>query len=124
MGTVSGSAFHGPGTAAPAKAFSITLQNCPAGFSTIQYTIHPTNPILDPINAVIGLLQGGATGVGLQLLDGQNNPVPLNRAVTVPGYTPGSSTVDIPLQAAYYQTAPAITSGRADAAVDFTITYE
>jgi major type 1 subunit fimbrin (pilin) len=122
MGPVPGSAFHGPGSKAQATSFNITLTNCPAGFNTIQYKLHPLTPIISQDQSVIAVT-GGATGVGLQLLDAPDHPVPLDQLVSVPRYTPGSSTVDIPLQAAYYQTAPAITSGDANAAVEFSITY-
>jgi major type 1 subunit fimbrin (pilin) len=120
MGSVSGSEFHGQGSVAGTQAFNITLTDCPAGYNTIQYTLHPLTAIIDREQSVIALQAGGASGVGLQLQNDQG-PVPFDQAISFP-YTSG--TLSIPLKAAYYQTAPAITSGEAKAAVEFSITYQ
>ncbi|WP_322061195.1 fimbrial protein [Paraburkholderia sp. J63] len=94
-----------------AASFTIDLNDCPAGLGqyglAIQYEIDANTTILDSTNAVVALDgTSSATGVGIQLLDGNGNPFPLGQVVALNGYNPatgGSHTV--PLRARYYQTA-------------------
>jgi major type 1 subunit fimbrin (pilin) len=124
MGRIALRAFRGPGTTAGRKSFAIELRDCPAGIQSIDYTLDPTTPIISLDQGVVALEAGGATGVGVQLMDATGSPVPLQQPVRFSGYIPGSPSVDIPLQAAYYQTADTITAGQANTAVRFTITYQ
>lgn len=125
MGNISIRDFHGPGTTAGRKSFSIELTNCSDGIQSIEYSLDPITQIIDPVQGVIGLeADGAATGVGLQLLDDTGHPVPLQQAIPYSGYVPGSVSASIPLQAAYYQTADTVTPGHANSAVRFTITYQ
>jgi major type 1 subunit fimbrin (pilin) len=67
-----------------------------------------------------------ATGIGLQLKDGNGNPLQYNTTqYTLSAYntaTGGSYT--IPLTAAYYQTAATVTPGSANATLTFTLIYQ
>uniref|UniRef100_UPI0039EFDEBB fimbrial protein n=1 Tax=Bordetella sputigena TaxID=1416810 RepID=UPI0039EFDEBB len=124
MGEIPVSAFGGPGMTAGRKSFAIALRDCPPGIQSIEYTLDPTTQIISSDLSIVALETGGAAiGVGLQLMDATGRPVPLQQPVRFSSYVPGSASADIPLQAAYYQTAGTITPGKANAAVRFTITY-
>lgn len=124
MGTVSAGDFEGVDTKTTPKDFKIMLKNCPGGMNSIKYQLDPTTPIKDKSNSVITLQAGGATGVGLQLMDNSGSAVPLQEAIPVSDYHGSGGNFTIPLKAAYYQTDSKITGGAANAAVDFTMTYE
>lgn len=123
MTTVAASDFSGIGTRARQVGFAIDVQGCHAGVSAIEYELNPLTPVLDASKGVIGLDPGGATGVGLQIVDAADVPVAYRSKITVSGYTPGND-VSIPLKAAYYQTESTIGVGAADASVEFTMTYK
>jgi type 1 fimbria pilin len=122
MGPVPTSRFAGVGTKSNVKSFSINGINCPGGINSITYRLDPVTPIADASNSVIALDAGGASGVGLQLMDSFGNPVPLQQEIATT-YVSGNGSFSIPLQAAYYQTGK-ISPGVANAAVSFTMTYQ
>ncbi|WP_261371915.1 fimbrial protein [Yersinia mollaretii] len=70
---------------------------------------------------------GAATGVGVQLLTGANkDPVEFGKAKEM-GHTAASGTdikENIEITARYYQTAPTITPGSANASATYTMTYQ
>ncbi|MDN0109233.1 fimbrial protein [Yersinia mollaretii] len=70
---------------------------------------------------------GAATGVGVQLLTGVNkDPVEFGKAKEM-GHTAASGTdikENIDITARYYQTAPTITPGSANASATYTMTYQ
>jgi major type 1 subunit fimbrin (pilin) len=127
MGSYQQSVFKGVGSATtPAVSFNIAVNACPTGLTKIQYQFIPLNAVLDATNGVLALSSSStATGIGVQLKDGSGNALKYNTQYTLSGYntsTGGSYT--IPLTAAYYQTAPAVTPGSANAVLTFTMTYQ
>ncbi len=124
MGTVAGSHFKGVGTTAAKQSFSLSLNNCPSGINSVSYRIDPVNAIVDSGNAVMALNSGGATGVGIQLLDSTGKPLKLQTAIPFTGYKTSGGNFSIPLQAAYYQTNSTINNGTANSAATFTFTYQ
>lgn len=102
------------------------LNHCPAGLNRIQYRADAVTAVADANRSVVSLdAASGARGVGVQLLDGQGNVLPLGSNLTLAGYNPAvGGNHAIPLQARYYQTAAPVTAGSANTSVTFTLTYQ
>jgi len=119
------SVFSGKDSSSPVVAFDISLNECTEEMKAIHYQIDAVTPIIDHANAVIGLdASSTATGVGIQLLDGDGNPLVLGTKRPFTGYnaTMGGN-FKIPLRARYRQTGNTVTPGSANSAVTFTMTY-
>lgn len=119
--------FSGTGSRTPATAFNLNFNACPAGMNTIKYEIDPVTTIVAGTgNSVVTLDSGStATGIGLQLLDGNNNPFALGTPVTLAVYNSATGgDYQIPLKAAYYQTGATIGAGSANTEMTFTLTYQ
>ncbi|WP_312429358.1 fimbrial protein [Achromobacter sp.] len=125
LGTPKSSVFTGTGSSSQLVGFDISLDGCPSGMSSIHYQIDAATPVVDAANAVIGLdANSSATGVGVQLLDGNGNPAILGRRQPFAGYNSATGgSFKIPLQARYRQTGDKVTPGSANAAVTFTMNY-
>ncbi|MFI0488505.1 MAG: fimbrial protein [Yersinia sp. (in: enterobacteria)] len=114
--------FTGVGTTSKSIPFNIDLIDC-SPTTNVKVTFSDTSGSPSPgIPGVLALTSGGATGVGVQLLDATNNPIPLGAEFGV-GQTVGT-TFSIPLKARYYQTAAKITTGPANSTANFTMTYD
>jgi len=108
--------------------FTIKLNSCPAGMTSIKYRIDPATTVQIPAQSVVALdATSTATGVGIQLLDGAGAVHPLGSGTDrlFSGYNPATGgDYTIPLQARYYQTSPSVTSGHANTTMTFTMTYQ
>ena len=106
-----------------------SLNSCPAGMNTVQYRIDPVTSVLNSAQSVVALdnsaSTSSATGVGVQLLDGNGAVFPLSTYKTFAGYdkTNGGSYT-IPFKARYYQTATRVTPGAANTSMTFTMLYQ
>lgn len=87
----------------------------------------------DEIGAVSGLSDLGvvalnststASGVGVQILNENEQPVPLAVPFTVASYPLSAALVTVPLYARYYQTATTVSPGSANAVATYTISYQ
>jgi major type 1 subunit fimbrin (pilin) len=126
MGTRSHTDFQGVGSAAPATAFTIDVNNCPGGLNGIQYRVDAVTQVLNSANSVVALDgNSNAQGIGVQLLDGAGAVLPLGVDKPFTGYnrTSGGS-YKIPLKARYYKTGEVIRGGTANTAMTFTMTYQ
>ncbi|HEY9512558.1 MAG TPA: fimbrial protein [Rhodanobacter sp.] len=112
------STFTGVGTTSGKTPFAITL-SCPAGTAVSNVTLHAATPDSHP-----GVIQpagaGYAAGIGVQILDGNSNPVTFERQTLL---TPGA-TNSIPYYAQYFQTAPTAGAGTVKATVTFDLFYQ
>lgn len=126
MGTYKSSVFTGMGSSTNPVSFNVALNNCPAGMTKIQYQFDAPGGVTDTSNGVIALTAAStATGIGLKLMDSSNTALKFDTRYQLSGYntaTGGSYT--IPLKAAYYQTAAAVTAGTANAVMTFMMTYQ
>lgn len=124
MGSQKSSGFAGINTRLTPKAFEIKLNSC-ATTLTIKYRLDATTSIINQAESVIALSSGStAAGVGVQILDDMDKPLPLGVQIAVKNlsyYTGGN--LSIPLKAAYYQTANNTTAGTANTSLTFTMTY-
>lgn len=123
LGKQRSSQFGGIGTTIGQKAFNIQLNDCPAGLSGISYRLDPINTAFDAETGVLALDEGGATGVGIQITDENDKVVSLGEVHRFLSTAPTAS-VTIPLKAAYYKTAETVEGGKANASMQFTITYQ
>ena len=114
--------FTGVGTTSKSIPFNIDLIGCSAN-SNVKVTLSDTSGGLSPNKpGVLALIPGGATGVGIQLLDAANTPIPLNTPFDV-GQTV-NDTFSFQLKARYYQTEATMTTGPANSTANFTMTYD
>ncbi|MEY4475595.1 MAG: hypothetical protein RL248_1362 [Pseudomonadota bacterium] len=114
--------FTGVGTTSQSIPFNIDLIDCSAN-SNVKVTFSDTSGSPSPgIPGVLALTSGGATGVGIQLLNATDTPIPLDIPFDV-GQTVGT-TFSIPLKARYYQTGATMTTGPANSTANFTMTYD
>jgi major type 1 subunit fimbrin (pilin) len=126
MGKHVSSELKGVGTTTSTSSFVVSLNNCPAGMTSIQYRIDPTTTVLNSSQSVVSLdASSGATGVGVQLLNSSGTAFPLSTNQTFSGYnttTGGSYTIS--LGARYYQTAATVGAGSANTSMALTMTYQ
>ncbi|MEO6934931.1 MAG: fimbrial protein [Collimonas sp.] len=125
FGSVSIGSFKGIDTTAGNQPFNIKL-NCQSGENAQNTILLSLSATQDPSNkaGVLQLTQGTgvATGVGIQILDKNSKPVQFGTAATV-GPSANIQYV-VPLTARYYQTTGAITTGQANGAATFTVSYQ
>ena len=126
FGKLPQSSFVGKGSTTGDRAFNIRL-NCNAGLNA-QNTIYlRMDGTLDIAGApgVLQITQAGtsaATGVGIQVLDGQSAPVRFGEDALVGPSKDGSYA--LPYTARYFQTSDKVTPGRADGIATFTLVYK
>jgi type 1 fimbria pilin len=114
--------FSGVDTFSQSIPFNIDLIGCSAN-SNVKVTLSDTSSGLSPNKpGVLALIPGGATGVGIQLLNATNTPIPLNTPFDV-GQTV-NDTFSFQLKARYYQTEATMTTGPANSTANFTMTYD
>ncbi|ABF11119.1 Fimbrial protein (plasmid) [Cupriavidus metallidurans CH34] len=127
LGNHLSSEFSGVGSKTSSTSFNIALNGCPSGLNTIQYQIDPVTSIVSGTGNTVVALNSGSTAnrVGVQLLDGNGNPLALSSPITFSGYS--SSTggdYTIPLKARYYQIDTPVGPGSANTSMIFTMTYQ
>ncbi|WP_155950788.1 fimbrial protein [Pseudomonas taiwanensis] len=86
-------------------SYNINLFNCPKEINTIKYTLKANTPIIDADAGIVELTPDStARGIGIQLFDGNDQPIKLDQVMTFTDYTSNSGgSVQIPLKAAYYR---------------------
>jgi len=136
------SEFSGEGSWAKETGFTLELTNCSSEVKKIKYKLAPVGltgapnyhqvaletipwSLLTPEPGALPLGAGTtATGVHVQVLDGNGNPVKFDRTtMLVAPYTKGSGTASIPLQARYLQTGSTVTPGRVYATMSVLYMY-
>ncbi|HEX7865944.1 MAG TPA: fimbrial protein [Variovorax sp.] len=126
FGKVPLSGFKGRGTTTADRNFNIKL-NCKAGMG-VQNTVYlRMDATKDPAgdDGVLRITQGStgiATGVGIQVIDGNKTPVKFGDDVLVGPSKDGDYV--LPYTARYFQTGNTVTPGRADGTANFTIDYK
>jgi len=117
--------FSGVGSVAGTQPFTLSFNNCPAGMNRIGYRFTPTTTVLDAANGVVALDGSAtATGVGIQLADGQGQPVEFGTLYWLQDYNSLQvQSYRVPMQASLYQTEPAVSGGSVSSAITFTMDY-
>ncbi|QNP47707.1 fimbrial protein [Diaphorobacter aerolatus] len=86
---VRASQFSGVGRTAARKDFELKFENCPLGFGGINYSFSPTTSVLDAANGVVALSGAStASGVGVQFMHSQNEPLQFGKAYQLGEYSP------------------------------------
>lgn len=143
--------FTGKGTASPWKDASIKLINCgrfygetstsiasfdgkntsitgTLGSNKWSMTISPYNGVIDQAKGIIDIDDDNsrATGIGIQLSTTESTAGLIDLSAPVKGALPndGSQNITIPLYARYIQTDNAVTAGKANGKLMYTITYQ
>lgn len=126
LGSHSSTELTGVNTFTSATNFNVSLNSCPAGMNAIQYRIDPVTTVINSAQSVVALNpSSGATGVGVQLLDGTGAVMPLSTYKTFSGYsTSAGGNYAIPLKARYYQTGTKVGAGTANSSMTFTMLYQ
>jgi type 1 fimbria pilin len=117
--TVATNAFTGVGAVSGKQPFQIDLA-CPPGTAVARITMHTAAPDSHP-GVVAPAGAGYATGIGVQVLDANANPMVFETQTAV---TPLNATTSIPYFAQYFQTAPTVSGGNVKATVTFDIFYQ
>jgi len=124
LGDHRASAFNTPGTTSPWVDFNIALRSCPAGYQGLIYRLTPQTGVRDPARSVLGVAQGGATGVGVQVWDGWHNiAARLVVGQQLFNLAPGTTTVDLPMRARIMQMDPQVSAGSVAASMELRIEY-
>lgn len=125
LGKYPTTAFPTAGSTSGAKAFDISLEKCEAGNYTMRFD--GNTPAGHPELLAV---TGGATGVGVEILDNNGATLPISQEITDPatvtvaadGDTPGAATFN--LRARYKSFQDVVTAGQANSNANFTIEYK
>ena len=126
MGQVRSAKLATAGSTSSPVGFKIQLDDCD---TTVAKTaaVAFTGTAVDSTNTSVLALQssaaGGATNVGIQILDSTGNPLALDGATFSKASTLNDGTNILPFQARYYATGAA-TAGTADADATFKVQYQ
>jgi type 1 fimbria pilin len=117
---ITANTLTGKGSSTGLTAFNINLtcQNG-ANLSVTMTSTQSTTPAGVMTNATG---RNTATGVGVQLLDQNQDPIVWNSAQPV--VSASSSAISLPYYAQYYQTTNTVTAGSVSAKVTFTVNYQ
>lgn len=135
MGEHNLSVFSKNGNTTPPKTFDIKLNNCPSGIQKVSYSLSATSgaPAVDGTHGIIKLnTSSTAKGIALQLLDGNQTPIQLDKTYVFNEYSTAGGNFSIPLSAKYVRTLPngeagqydeGMSAGSANSEVTFVMSY-
>lgn len=116
MGSYLKSAFSAAGDTTTAKPFQIQLTQCPNVAATLSFTGTANSESDLALDST-----ATATGVAIRILDSGNAKVNINQPHDLGVLNSGTNTFDYTAQ--YVSTAADVTSGTANATVEFDIAY-
>jgi major type 1 subunit fimbrin (pilin) len=126
LGQVRSAKLATAGSTSTPVGFNIQLNECDTTVST-KASVAFSGTAVDSSNTTVLALQnsaaGGATNVGIQILDSTGTPLALNGATFSSPTTLNDGTNIIPFQARYYATGAA-TAGTANADATFKVQYQ
>ncbi|MFV5930388.1 type 1 fimbrial major subunit FimA, partial [Klebsiella aerogenes] len=113
LGQVRSAKLATAGSTSPVVGFNIQLADCDTSVAT-KASIAFSGTAVDTTNTSVLAVAGGATNVGVQILDKTSTPLALDGATFKASTTLSNGTNIIPFQARYYATGAA-TAGTANA---------
>ncbi|MBG0625894.1 fimbrial protein [Enterobacter quasiroggenkampii] len=128
LGDFDASEFPVPGTTSPEKAFTIDLNNCSRAIQGTKVWFSGTpdsnNPDLLALSDTgKGTATEMATGVGVELLNAELNPIKINNVESaIYPLKQGDNSLTFNLR--YKSTLPAVTPGNATAIMYFDLLYQ
>lgn len=130
LGSHRKSEFTGVSSTTRNVNFNFAVNGCPSDLGhfgpAIQYKVEAVTAILNSSQSVVALDSSSeATGIGVQLLDGNGVVFPLNTYKTFSGYNGATGgSYNIPFQARYYQAAATVSPGKANTSMTITMLYQ
>lgn len=130
MGKHPKSDFSGVGSTSSATPFTFSINNCDAGLNSVKFTFKPASGItledngLPTQHLTVKSGTNAATGIGVQVLYANDNSLVPFGTKLPSGYIGTAGSFAVPMKARYIQTAPTITAGNADSALEFTMSYD
>ncbi len=123
---VSRTSFRGIGSTAGVRPFSLRLTNCPAGYNRVGYQVVPLDGSVGNRPGWLKLRpESTASGIGVKLTDAKTDlPLPFYFSIATPYNGSAAPLVDIPLNAAYVQTAETVTGGTVRAGALVLLDYQ
>lgn len=122
------SALRVMGDSTGKTSFVVNLIHCSIGIDNLRYRLTPA-PDVASIDDQLGIFGLGSTsmagGIGLQILDDTDKPLPLGNWHMVPGYNKlTGGAYAIPLHAGYIRTSAPLTPGNVESQLIFTLSYQ
>jgi len=118
--TVTASAFTGMGATTGQTPFNVQL-SCKTG-ANLAITLATANQQAGTTSVIAPTTGSSYAGnVGVQILDGNGNPITFGNAISEGATTSGA--MNLPFYARYYQTAAGATAGKVAATATYTLTY-
>lgn len=109
-------------TGIPAIPFAITLKGCNGIASGVQVGFFGNPDEFQP--DIYALDEGGATGIGIKLLDNDKVKIPVNSWSKFYPLDADSSDIALQFYALYTADGNTVTAGRADTLVAFRLAYD
>ena len=126
LGQVRSAKLATAGSTSSAVGFNIQLNDCDTSVSTkasVAFSGTAVDTTNNTVLALQGSASGGATNVGIQILDNKGKPLALDGATFSSATTLNDGPNVLPFQARYYATGAA-TAGTANADATFKVQYE
>lgn len=123
MGQVASNLFNHAGTTTPPQSFTLNLLDCGSAVNTVAVTFTGTP---DQHNRAVLALDsdpGCATGIGIELLDKNKDPLPLSITSPPTSLPSGQTTLSLVFYAQYIATGSTVMAGTANASATFTLVY-
>ncbi|MES2250249.1 MAG: fimbrial protein [Pseudomonadota bacterium] len=123
---VSLTSLHGIGATSGARAFSILLENCPAGFNRVGYTLTPIGGEMPGIPGTLKPSAGStATGVAVRLTDASGAPATFGTSLPVTSYNKlTGGAAGIAMNASYVRTGAMVLPGTVKGAMQVLLDYQ
>lgn len=118
--------FTSVGSTTGETGFDIRLNNCPAGYNRVGYSLNPVGGVIENAPGVLPLLAAStAVGVGIRLADDSGTPVVFNSSVEATVYNKATGgSYSIPMKASYFQTGASVTAGTVNGAATVLLDYQ
>lgn len=124
MGNVADKQLKPAGKSGNRVKFTIGLKDCGSAANNVAVTFIGTAAASGSPLIALDSTVDAATGVGIALLDDQQNPVPVNSSSRNYPLAASASTAELNFFAQYTSFSDTVTSGPASASVTFNLTYQ
>jgi major type 1 subunit fimbrin (pilin) len=114
----------GVGVKTAAKKFNIVLKDCPSTVSQAHVMFDGTPETTDStLLAIDSTVAGAATGVAINIMSADKNPLPLHGDNTYRYILTSTADNNLDFYAQYQSTTTAVTAGPANSAASFSVVY-
>lgn len=120
LGNIPSTEFASPGAVSPDVRFSILLKNCNALTTGVKIGFYGTQDGNDP--TLLALTPGGATGIGISIIDASKKKMPINIKSESHPLTPSADN-ELVFYGRYMSSSKTVTPGIANATASFMLEY-